>query len=147
MKKKMLWSLLIVAAAYFTWCKTYTFDADKAAAYAEAHHYRTSHHVCAWYVMRAMQSGGCPIGILPAWAYKYVMPFYGFEQVQEGAGNHTGGYRPQRGDVVVIENGEHSFWGHIALYSGGSWVSDFRQRAMNPYRGSVAYVIFRNKTL
>lgn len=29
MKKKILWSLLIVTAAYFTWCKTYTFNADK----------------------------------------------------------------------------------------------------------------------
>lgn len=145
MKNKILWSLLIGVAAYFVWCKTYTFNADKAGAYAEAHHYRNSHHVCAWYVMRSMQNGGCPIIILPAWAYRYVMPFYGFEQVQAGNGNDIGSYYPQKGDVVVIENGEHSFWGHIALYSGESWISDFRQRSMNPYRGSVPYVIFRHK--
>ncbi len=41
----------------------------------------------------------------------------------------AGGYRPRRGDVVVIQNypgGNPN--GHIAMYDGHQWVSDFTQQ-------------------
>lgn len=40
-------------------------------------------------------------------------------------------------------NGEHSIWGHIAIYTGNSWISDVKQTAMNPYRKPIPYKIFR----
>ena len=91
-----------------------------------------------------MQSGGCPMIILPAWAYRDALPFYGYHEVASGMGNQMNGFHPQKGDVVVIENGKHSIWGHIAIFTGNCWISDFKQKTMSPYRKPVPYKIFRH---
>lgn len=43
------------------------------------------------------------------------------------------GYSPKTGDVAVIAHGKGA--GHVAMWSGKEWISDFRQGASaNPYR-------------
>lgn len=143
-KYKKIFITLTLILGYIIWSQTYSYNIDKTIAHAEKHHCQKSHSCCAWYVMRAMQSGGCPIGILPAWAYRNALPFYGYQEVASGQGNLLNGFRPKKGDVVVIERGKHSIWGHIAIYTGKSWISDFKQKAMNPYRKPVPYKIFRH---
>ena len=60
------------------------------------------------------------------------------------AGCREQGYAPQRGDVVVFAGSDANPHGHIAIYDGGHWVSDFRQRNMSPYRtGAPPSVIYR----
>ena len=77
-------------------------------------------------------------------AYRDALPFYGYHEVASSMGNQMNGFHPQKGDVVVIENGKHSIWGHIAIYTGNCWISDFKQKTMSPYRKPVPYKIFRH---
>ena len=130
---------MIILAAYICYTSLYHYDKKKAAMYIRTHHLEKSHTCCAWYVMRAMQSGGCPIGILPAWAYKYVLPIYGFEEVPKES------YKPELGDIVVFKAVKNHQWGHIAMYDGNNWISDFKQRSMYVYSKHNGYNIFRIK--
>ena len=52
----------------------YTFDKEKATAYATKNAEKKSRTWCAWYVMRALQEGGCPIYLLPAYGYSWLLP-------------------------------------------------------------------------
>ena len=143
-KHKKIFIALSLILGYIIWSQTYSYNIDKAVSHAEKHHCQKSHSCCAWFVMRAVQSGGCPMIILPTWAYRDTLPFYGYHEVASGMGNQMNGFRPQKGDAVGIENGKHSIWGHIAIYTGNCWISDFKQKTMSPYRKPVPYKIFRH---
>ncbi len=43
-------------------------------------------------------------------------------------------YVPAVGDVVVFDKTDQHPCGHIELYDGHQWVSDFMQRSFSPYR-------------
>ncbi len=100
-------------------------DKDAAAKYADDHAEATSQGNCAKYVRQALQAGGVNLDKHPYSAKDYG-PFLtgqGMLPVPQQ------GYVPQKGDVVVIQNyrgGDVN--GHIALYDGTQWVSDFKQR-------------------
>ena len=84
--------------------------------------YHTAPHsrsMCAWYVIKAMWHGGCPIGLVPAYAYDKTLPQMGFEEIP------SKGYVPQKGDITVLPQNEESSFGHIAIYNGSIWVSDY----------------------
>ena len=119
----------------------YPLDMKRAARFATKNAAPRSKTCCAWYVMRALQEGGCPISIYPAWAYEYVLPLHGFREV--GKKN----YSPKTGDIVVIERSKKHIWGHIAIFNGKIWVSDFKQRSMNVYKKTYPYKIYRYRTL
>ena len=143
-KRKKLLAIVIIVFGYAIWCRTYTFNIEKATKHLTENANDKSIHCCAWYVMRALQAGGCPAIILPAQWYGYFMPLVQFEEVSKA------NYVPQAGDVVVFDrpagrdwNKISQWWGHIAMYNGHQWVSDFSQRHMNPYKTKVPYQIFR----
>ena len=56
---------------------------------------------------------------------------------------------PQRGDVVVIQSIPGHPHGHMAMYDGEHWVSDFKQRTLYPgdsYRAyKPSYVVYRHQ--
>ena len=144
--KKILLVLAVALAGYAIWTQSYNFDADKAANYLTENGQDKSTHCCAWYTMRALQAGGCPAVILPAQWYRYFMPLVQFEELT------LDGYVPQKGDVVVFERPVwrswkriSQWWGHIAMYNGEQWISDFKQKEMNPYKKTVPYRIYRYK--
>ena len=56
-------------------------------------------------------------------------------------------YSPKTGDIVVIERSKKHIWGHIAIFNGKIWVSDFKQRSMNVYKRKYPYKIYRHRTL
>ena len=136
MRKFLIISLAILFV-YVGHSQIYTSDIEKACTTITEKAETSSRCCCAWYVMRAMHSGGCSIGIYPAWFYKHVLPFYGFQKIE------SCNYIPQKGDIVVIENSKEHFWGHIAMYNGKQWVSDFKQKNMNPYKKEYKYSLFR----
>lgn len=143
---RILSGLVLALVGYAIWTQTYSFDADKAARHLTENGKEKSIHCCAWYTMRALQAGGCPAIILPAQWYRYYMPMVQFEEVSQD------GYVPMKGDVVVFERPAwrgwirpSQWWGHIAMYNGEQWISDFKQKKMNPYKKPVPYRIYRYK--
>lgn len=54
--------------------------------------------------------------------YDKFLPTIGFSTVA------TEEYTPQKGDIVVIQNIDNHPHGHIAMYDGEHWISDFEQR-------------------
>ncbi len=136
--------IAIIIGIYAIWCRTYSFDADMATSHLTQHACNRSKHCCAWYSMRALHAGGCPAIILPAQWYRYYMPLVQFEEIPKQD------YIPQEGDVVVFErpswknwNKISQWWGHIAMYNGKQWISDYKQKNMNPYKSDVPYRLYR----
>ncbi|WP_227431089.1 CHAP domain-containing protein [Psychrobacter sp. I-STPA6b] len=104
-----------------------------AARAARAAHSRSTGR-CARYVRQALQAAGYEFTPNPS-AYQYAtrgtLASAGFVKVS----NDT---PPQIGDVVVFNRSAKHRHGHIQIYDGTAWVSDFRQRDINPY-GSSSY--------
>jgi len=121
------------------------FDVNKSVQYLNAHAEPGSLGKCARYVRVAISSpagGGLPMGrTLSAKNYGPQLEAAGFRQVTDGT--------VQKGDVVVIQTyaGAKNQHGHMAMYNGQNWVSDFKQRDMYPGPGYRAakppYKIYR----
>ena len=90
---------------------------------------------CAASVRRGMEAGGADMRKRPVAAADY-----GNTLVREGfRGLDPAGYVPQAGDVAVYGRVPGSDYGHIQMYNGTQWVSDFLQRSVVPgpgYSGS-----------
>lgn len=143
--QKILVPLICLVAGY-TLVSIHYYDVDKATAYLTQSAQSQSQHECARYVRRAIQAGGCPTYIHPTSAKDYdtFLPKLGFEEVS------ITDYHPAKGDIIVIKpplNVKGHEYGHIAMYNGQKWISDFKQRDM--YGGSIyrekgtAYHLFR----
>ena len=110
------------------------YDVEKATTYLTKQAQLKSQHECARYVRLAIQAGGCPTYFHPASAkdYDVFLPKLGFKEIP------ITGYKPVKGDIIVIKppqnQSEHEH-GHIAMFNGKIWISDFRQRDM--YGGSI----------
>ena len=143
-----------------------TFSADKAV---ESLHRNLSKNkfgdgLCAANVANAIRATGIPVdrpfirrneGASAPWAKDYDIPLKtaGFQEVAKGA-KATGyppiGYIPEKGDVAIIQavsDPAHPA-GHMAMYDGTHWVSDFRQNNFWPgglYKQErPSYVIYRH---
>ncbi|PCE27521.1 cytoplasmic protein [Paraburkholderia acidicola] len=75
---------------------------------------------CAQYVREAINAGG----VYPA--HTPLARNYGGPLLAAGFYRVDGNY-PQKGDVVVIQAIPHHPAGHMAMYDGQIWISDFRQ--------------------
>lgn len=86
---------------------------------------------CAKYVADALKSAGYKFNRQPS-AYMYhtngVLSGMGFECI--GRTNS----QPQAGDICVINRFNGHPHGHICMFNGQQWVSDFRQRTPVPYK-------------
>ena len=103
---------------------------------------------CAAYVRKAIEAGGLSTNGRPVSAYMYAdfLPKIGFEKIIEIFGkanqaNWTLKYA-KPGDIAVMEHGQH---GHICMFNGKKWVSDFVQNNMWVYTGDGKCKIFRMK--
>lgn len=137
---KILKRLLLCVLAYIVICFVgmMFYDGCKAADYTSSHTLEKPHCWCAGWVMQGLWHGNCYIALYPAWAYKYVLPLYGFKSVED--------VDYQKGDIIVYPAvGKHIF-GHIAIYDGVQWVSDFKQRNMvvSPAYNTVKPTLFRH---
>ena len=104
------------------------FNVDIAVEYIEKHASAHSGKKCATHVREALQAGGLIIYGLPIADAKD----YGLALLKSGFIKTSGSALfAEKGDVVVIQNypgGNPS--GHIAMYTGEIWISDFKQRDM-----------------
>lgn len=106
---------------------------------------------CAMYVRMAMESGGLNTSTRPNWAWKYInwLPSQGWSCVgrvnTRTAQAEFTTTQAQPGDIAVYQKPGcgSSQPGHICMWSGKNWISDFRQNNMNVYRGECSAYIYR----
>jgi hypothetical protein len=119
------------------------WNKEVAIKYLNSHAHVKSHHLCGRYTREAIEAGGITlIRHDSAKDYGPSLRAAGFEPVTD-----TGAYLP--GDVVVIDGFPGSTDGHMAMFNGENWVSDFVQRELYPGSGYKAhrpgYTIYRKR--
>jgi hypothetical protein len=105
-----------------------SFDADKAVSNLIANKKKGSTGLCATHVRQALAAGGLDTSGNPVSAKDYG-PFLLNKQFKAITGADVAKAAFAKADIVVIQpyvGG--SAHGHIAMYSGAAWISDFQQR-------------------
>ncbi|MQA41727.1 NlpC/P60 family protein [Rugamonas aquatica] len=98
------------------------WDTKVAVAYLDKHARSASHGKCAAYVRKAIEAGGVRLHRhASAKDYGENLIAAGFAVVETTILN--------AGDVVVIQPIAGHSHGHVAMYDGAKWVSDFKQRS------------------
>jgi hypothetical protein len=125
------------------------YDLNKAVDKLDKNAQTKSIGSCAKYVRLAIEAGGVSTKGRPGSATNYdnFLPKLGFSTVD------STNYTPMKGDIVVFKafQGKNKYHqhGHIQMYDGTQWVSDFKQRdfwAGSDYRTyKPKYLIFRWK--
>lgn len=126
--KKILWLVaiaVVVCVGYLFSHRSYTYSNEQAVAYAREHAHARSKNLCALYVRRSIEAGGCPTFFFPGAAANYVdfLPKLGFKEIESGE-------KRQPGDIVVFEAVKGHPFGHIAIWDGSHWISDFHQKGI-----------------
>lgn len=103
-------------------------------------------HECATYVRMALEAGGMSTAGRPlaAWDYRFFLPKKGFKNIAvlNGQAKQKEFTKSQAlpGDIAVMPHGQY---GHICMWTGAIWCSDFRQTRMRPYNDDGPALIFR----
>jgi hypothetical protein len=118
------------------------WDIDKAVQHLQANASQHSKRKCATYVRLAIEAGGLTISQTGSDSAKD----YGQRLVLAGFVAQIGAATPyQKADVAVIDGFSKSAGvgitmdhvvGHMAMYDGTKWISDFTQHGPSPYPGS-----------
>lgn len=120
------------------------WNKDAAVDYIVKHAMVKSNSQCATYTRQAIAAGGITlIQVGDAKNYGDSLLKAGFIPIPQSA-------TPEKGDVAIIQpypGGNIS--GHMTLFDGKTWYSDFKQRDMYPGNGyrthRPPYVIYRKK--
>ena len=144
--KKIVWIflllLLICQVVYTTYTRPYRYDVDKATAFLTSNAERRSKGLCARYIRLALEAGGCN-----TWGHPLTAKGYGDFLLDLGFSPiATKGYRVRKGDIVVFDAVKGHPFGHIAMWNGKQWISDFRQRGFyvaNEYRKIKDFKYYR----
>jgi hypothetical protein len=78
-------------------------------------------HACGRYVGLALQAGGIKGAMADGKDYGPILLKNGFNVVSKT------GYSPFKGDITVYDGNATHKWGHVQMYNGNQWVSDFFQ--------------------
>lgn len=119
------------------------WNKDAAVDYLVKHAGPTSKSKCAVYTRLAIAAGG--INILNTEFAKD----YGNSLLKVGFTALPSSSNPEKGDVVVIQPypGSRLQAGHMAMFDGKTWYSDFKQKDLYPGNGyrrnHPPYVIYR----
>ena len=138
---------------------TGAYNIQAACNWLHKHAFNSSQHVCAKFVRSAIDVGfnTNPNGNdsytgnhgRPDWAWKYInfLPKIGFkfvDKVDNSYNGENGKYSPEPGDIAVYtKGGDTHVPGHICMWTGAEWASDFRQRNMIVYKTTPKAYIFR----
>jgi hypothetical protein len=127
-------------------------NVNGAVSWARRNAHSRSQGDCALYVRRALGEGGnlavFKTGRGHAYQFGTALTQAGFTRIHSGtyssASEQLAGLRP--GDVVVFQRVAGHPYGHVAIYDGQWWISDYVQRTMssNPqnYQGG-SFAIYR----
>ena len=118
----LLAGVIIISASGLLYLRHCEWSPEEAARYATEHAEKKSVGMCALYVRKAIIAGGIPLYMGgDAWSYKYTLPILNFHQVGKKSEREVG-------DIVVFQPIGGRKYGHIAIWNGKQWVSDFKQR-------------------
>ena len=118
----LLAGVIIISASGLLYLHHCEWCPNKAAEYATEKAEKKSVGMCALYVRKAIIAGGIPLYVGgDAWSYKYTLPILNFHQVGKKSEREVG-------DIVVFQPIGGRKYGHIAIWNGKQWVSDFKQR-------------------
>ena len=125
-----------------------TFNIQNAIQKLVSSAHLTSQHECAKYVRIAMEAGGLSTNGRPSWAWQYLnwLPTQGWTPIAKlSTKAEQMSFNAQPGDVAVYQKPGvgSSEPGHICMWSGKNWISDFVQNNMNVYRSDATIVVFR----
>ncbi|WP_182406993.1 CHAP domain-containing protein [Psychrobacter sp. GP33] len=95
---------------------------------------------CARYVRKALQSAGYDFTPNPS-AYQYATRG---TLAQAGFTKISNDMPTQIGDVVVFDRSSKHPHGHIQIFDGSNWISDFRQNSISPYSNIYGYSTWRD---
>jgi RHS repeat-associated protein len=100
------------------------WDMDRALDHLHKNTHKESIHRCARYVREAIEAGGIQVTprVESAKDYGPSLERAGFVKLPDGA-------EPQAGDVAVIQSpGDRNPRGHMAMFDGTDWISDYNQK-------------------
>lgn len=142
MKNFVILLVLSVATTASFIPKPYTYDISKANNYVTKNAHLRSQGLCAQYVRKALEVGGCCTWGHPlsAKGYNEFLTALDFSKIPQN------GYQPKEGDIVVFDAVKGHPYGHIAIWNGKQWVSDFLQKnfyVAHSYKLANDYQIFR----
>ncbi|EDO9117404.1 hypothetical protein GKB13_08675 [Campylobacter coli] len=82
-------------------------------------------------------AAGYPLSGWPVAAADYInfLPKYGFTPVQGRATQIS----PEVGDISITQRFGNHKYGHIAIWNGSNWISDFKQNSVSIYRDVNAF--------
>jgi hypothetical protein len=124
------------------------YDPEKATEVLRRRASKHSRGECAKYVRIAIEAGGVrlPNHPVPAKDYDPYLGRRGFEKLKP---TPAPSYLPRKGDIAVFQpyvGGNIN--GHIAMYDGSQWISDFKQPDFWPGQGyrshKPPYSIYRH---
>ena len=133
--------LVTIAMCSLLYLRNCDWNPKKAAEYVTKNAESKSVGLCAKYVRKGIVAGGIPLyqgG--DAWSYKYLLPLLGFKKIEDINDKKVG-------DIVVFQPIGKRYFGHIAMWNGRQWISDFKQRSIIVHsdysKDDCEYTIFR----
>ena len=111
-----------------------SLDKVQLSAWMDAHALSRSSHLCAQYCRMGLEAAGLDTSDRPrsgdAGDYGPFLLRHGAEVVS------SRDYDPKVGDVVVFDKTAQHPNGHIEMFDGNRWISDFKQHGFSPYSDS-----------
>lgn len=103
-------------------------------SWLDSHAHLHSTHHCAASVRQGLEAAGIQTAGRPCDAGDY-----GQFLLQHGArAVDSQSYEPQAGDIAVFDKSDEHPAGHIQVFNGQRWVSDFVQQSFSPYRDQAS---------
>jgi len=117
---------------------------EKLASWMDAHALAYSSHHCALFCRLGMEAAGMSTADRPlsgdAADYGPFLLRHGAQVVPLNS------FTPQVGDTVIFDKTAQHPAGHMEMYDGHHWVSDFMQHSFSPYRDAAStpsFTIYR----
>lgn len=123
-----------------------TWDVDKAVKYSRDHAKPHSIGMCAKYTREAIEAGGIKlIRHNSAKDYGSSLKAVGFAPLNFCPIGYA------KGDVAIFQGFKGHPHGHIQMYDGTQWISDFKQKGFWPgssfQKANVEYVVYRYRVV
>lgn len=122
------------------------FNIQNAINYGNRNCKPGSTGLCAKHVRLMLEAGGLNTTGHPAYAYQYAnfLPRLGFKLIATLTNKNNQSIFTQTqarlGDIAVMKHGKY---GHICMFNGTNWISDFKQINMCPYTVNEICKIYR----